>query len=56
MFIVLTSRKEDAGYMFIQWLSVSAQGEDIDKGLRVFIYPGRTIRSVFSGAVIRAVF
>jgi hypothetical protein len=47
MFFVLTSRKVDAGYMFIQWLSVSAQGEDIDKGLRVFIYSLQTMREHF---------
>jgi hypothetical protein len=47
MFIIITSRKEDAQYMFIQWLSNSAQGKNIDNGLDVFIYSLKALREHF---------
>ncbi len=47
MFIVITSRKADAKYTFIQWLSSSAQSKNIDNGLDVFIYSLKTMREHF---------
>lgn len=38
MFIVITSRNSDAQYFFLQWLGISAQDENIDAGLTVFIH------------------
>ncbi|CAF4156600.1 unnamed protein product [Rotaria magnacalcarata] len=47
MFIVITGRKADSEYMFMQWLSASAQGENIDNGLDVFIYTLKALREHF---------
>ena len=47
MFIVITGRKAHSEYMFMQWLSASAQGENIENGLDVFIYTLKALREHF---------
>jgi hypothetical protein len=47
IFIVITGRKADTEYMFIQWLSFSAQDENSDNGLNVFIYSLKALREHF---------
>ncbi|CAF1440029.1 unnamed protein product [Rotaria sordida] len=47
MFIVITGRKSDAEYMFMQWLSLSAQDKNIDNGLDVFIYSLKALHEHF---------
>jgi len=47
MFIVITYRKTDAEYMFIQWLSLSAQEQNIDNELDIFIYSLKALHEHF---------
>jgi len=47
MFIIITGRKADAEYIFIQWLSSSAQDKNIGNGLDIFIYSLKALREHF---------
>ncbi|CAF3391485.1 unnamed protein product [Rotaria sp. Silwood2] len=46
-YYVYCCRKAVAQYMFIQWLSSSAQDKSIDNGLNIFIYSLKALRKHF---------